>query len=355
MTDRTATRPSSAPRRGCRPAAAFAALGLLSALAAAPARAWGPGGHQTIGAVADALLAGTPAGAKVKALLGGTLQGAAVWADCARSVSLDAAGWRYHAKDAAGHTHPECAPFETDTGQAALVAYVKRNASRCGLHVGYDKCRHEAYHVVDLSIRRTAYDDGAPGTGPTDLVHAVRAAVAVLQGQPSPAPIAIAGKREAIRLLAHLVGDLHQPLHVGAVYLDAQGGIVDPADGAQAKAARTSGGNALAFEGNDLHHAWDSVPGSLLAAATKPAGLAAARAVAATPGAPADWPAAWATDTLQQAVKAFDGLRYDPRQGSQWPASATEPAYRQAREGVQRQQIAKAGARLAALLKATVN
>lgn len=29
-------------------------------------------------------------------------------------------------------------------------------------------------------------------------------------------------------LIAHFVGDLHQPLHVGAVYLHANGVVVDP-------------------------------------------------------------------------------------------------------------------------------
>ena len=34
--------------------------------------------------------------------------------------------------------------------------------------------------------------------------------------------------REALRLLAHYVGDIHQPLHVAAVYLDREGRVVDP-------------------------------------------------------------------------------------------------------------------------------
>ncbi|WP_409362753.1 S1/P1 nuclease [Bradyrhizobium sp. CIR18] len=32
-------------------------------------------------------------------------------------------------------------------------------------------------------------------------------------------------KKEALFVLSHLVGDLHQPLHVGAVYLDSAGHV----------------------------------------------------------------------------------------------------------------------------------
>ena len=74
---------------------------VLSALAAAPLWAWGPNGHQTVGAIADGVLAGTPAGRKVKTLLGGqSLQRSGLagrpsfrWRPC--SVQLVRFGPRY--------------------------------------------------------------------------------------------------------------------------------------------------------------------------------------------------------------------------------------------------------------------
>ena len=85
------------------------------------------------------------------------------------------------------------------------------------------------------------------GTSDHDIVSATLAAMAVLQGQKSPPPIVLARTREALLLLTHLLGDMHQPLHVGAIYLDANNQPVDP--GASGLAVdpkiETRGGNQL--------------------------------------------------------------------------------------------------------------
>src|SRR6266571_5029685 len=59
---------------------------MIAPLRCPPAWSWGSEGHQTIGAMADTLLAGTHAGQRVQALLlpGETLSTAAIWADCAK-------------------------------------------------------------------------------------------------------------------------------------------------------------------------------------------------------------------------------------------------------------------------------
>jgi hypothetical protein len=67
-----------------------------------------------------------------------------------------------------------------------------------------------------------------PAFADQDIVAAVSAAIAVLQGKDLPAPFKFASKKEALRLLAHYVGDIHQPLHVAAVYVDAGGHVIDP-------------------------------------------------------------------------------------------------------------------------------
>ena len=74
----------------------FSAFGLVAlAMAGAPAQAWGPHGHQAVGAIADQLIAGTPTEKKVRRILGSSLQTASAWADCARAVELRKGKWLY--------------------------------------------------------------------------------------------------------------------------------------------------------------------------------------------------------------------------------------------------------------------
>lgn len=319
-------------------------------LLAAPAWAWGPHGHQTVGGIADQLIAGTPTAKKVRAILGGNLQMASVWADCARAVESKAGQWTY--------TNPgsfkECAVYENAASQAALVAFVKRNATRCGFMASGAQCRHKAWHFTDIPIQLKAYGVDLPGAAPNDLVQAVAASITVLQGGKPPAAFNIASKREALRLLSHFVGDLHQPLHVGSIYLTDDGKPMLPKDEHDAKAHDNAGGNGIVLAKSKLHRLWDDVPGKITTNLLAGAGATQARQLPPTTGAIADWPARWATDTLQAAPLAFQGLTIGAKvnlgQGDQWPATAEEPAYRRARENLQQAQMVKAGARLAQIL-----
>ncbi|MDH4393821.1 MAG: S1/P1 nuclease [Aquabacterium sp.] len=317
---------------------------------AAPAWAWGPRGHQTVGGIADQLIAGTPTARKVRAMLGTSLQVASVWADCARAVESKAGQWAY--------TNPgkfkDCAVYENAASQAALVAFVKRNATRCGFMASHAQCRHKAWHFTDIPIQLKAYGTDLPGAAPHDLVQAVAASITVLQGGKPPPAFNIASKREALRLLAHFVGDLHQPLHVGSVYLTDDGKPMLPKTDAEAKAHDNAGGNGILLAKSNLHALWDDVPGKITTRLLAGAGATQARNLAATSGPIADWPARWATDTLQAAPLAFQGLTIGAKlhsgTGDQWPATAEEPAYRRARENLQAAQMVKAGARLAQIL-----
>lgn len=320
----------------------------LAAAAALPAQAWGPDGHQAVGAIADQLIAGTPTAKKVRQVLGGNLQAASVWADCAKAVESSGGTWTY---TKAG-TYPECALFESAASQAAMVAFVKRNATRCGGFASAAQCRHKAYHYTDIAIQHDRYDPALPGANPNDLVHAIGAAITVLQGGPSPAPIRIVGQREALRLLAHYIGDLHQPLHVGSIYLDDAGRPLNPATAQEAHAHDNAGGNQLMLKGWKLHAVWDDVPAKQTQALMTGAGATEARQVKKATGPMDRWPTAWASDTLADADQAFKGLQIAPKAGDTWAVSATEPDYRLAREALQRAQIVKAGARLAQIVTA---
>ena len=321
----------------------------LAAAAALPAAAWGPYGHQAVGAIADQLIAGTPTAQKVRQVLGGNLQLASVWADCARAVEWVQGVWTYTKSG----SYKECAVFENETSKAAMVAFVKRNATRCGGFASHAQCRHKAYHFTDIAIGQLGqprYDPTLPGANPNDLVHAIVAAITVLQGGKSPAPINIVGQREALRLLAHYIGDLHQPLHVGSIYLSDGGKPLNPANEKDAHDHNNAGGNLLLLKGGTLHAAWDDVPAKLSSTLVAGAGAAQARQIKNTTGPINQWPTAWASDTLANADLAYKGLTFAPKAGDTWVVTATEPDYRLAREALQRAQIVKAGARLAQIV-----
>ena len=108
-----------------------------------------------------------------------------------------------------------------------MVDYVTRNWSNCAYEDRPTNC-HKAFHFADVAIQHDTYDRKDVGTSDHDVVAAINAAILVLQSKPAPTPFSIKDKKEALFLLAHFVGDLHQPLHVGAIYLNAAGGEVNP-------------------------------------------------------------------------------------------------------------------------------
>ena len=327
-------------------------VGAVALTISASAWSWGPDGHHTVGAIADRLIAGSHAAAQVDALLGGlSLQQAAVWADCAKGVD-PSQGFAYTAG-----AFPECKIFETPTGEAEMIDFVKRNDTNCARVPGDESC-HKQYHYSNEAIQRDVYRLGDEGTHPFDVVGALAAATHVLEGDPAPAPFDIKDKREALLLLAHYVGDIHQPLHVGAVYLDAAGALVDPASGTFDSATRTFGANDIVTvsgkkktPGANLHHTWDQIPANLKVAKIDAVWLAQAKAVPATPGDVYAWPTAWATGSLGQARLAFAGLKFGAQSQGDWTV-ALPPPYAAKMAQIKRRQLTEAGARLAQLLQA---
>ena len=76
---------------------------------------------------------------------------------------------------------------------------------------------------MDLPLGSGAYPatDPAPGNplrpfiSQADIVHAIRRCVAILEAPTAPDNFS---KRQAVRWLVHLIGDLHQPMHVTSGY-----------------------------------------------------------------------------------------------------------------------------------------
>ena len=303
-----------------------------------------------VGAIADQLL--TPAAqAGLQRDLGLTLAQAGPWADCGKGVGLGTRGFEY-APDQRWPS-PACARFETADGMKAMQSYAARNWDTCGQR----RDCHKAYHYADVAYQHSRYKKGYVGTHDHDLVHAVNAAIAKLQGQPVPPPFSIASRAEALLLLAHLVGDLHQPLHVGALYLNQEAQPIDPDAPGHAEVFETRGGNSIEIGRSNLHALWDELPEDLRANAVPVSMLQNARALRPSRAKPGRWAQAWASDTLAASRQAFVGLSLVPavsqKGGRMWTGVFDdEDAYRIRRDQVQTVQLSKAGARLAQLVNA---
>jgi len=321
----------------------------LSVLLPLTAHAWGSDGHQTVATIAAGLIQGSPAEARVAQLLGDvSLPEASIWADCAKGIS-PSQGYTYPNPG----KYPSCAPLETPERIAEMADYVKRNDRQCEIGLDEDAC-HKQVHYADIAIQRGRYQPGAVGTRPDDVVGALRAAIRVLQGQPSPGQPSFKSRREALIILVHLVGDIHQPLHVGSLYLDAQGRPVDPDKQGLDRASFSVGGNSFLLDpatgARNLHAFWDNVPEALLPRHVDAAWLAEARRVKRDAGDALDWPTLWGSESVTLAATAHEGLRFSPRQGATWQATLPE-GYEARAEAIKRQRLTQAGARLAWVLK----
>jgi hypothetical protein len=317
-------------------------LGLLLAAQSSLAMAFGADGHRTVAAIAEKLMAGTPADAKVRALLetGETLEEAAVWADCAKGFSY-------------------CGKPPT----AEMDAFVAHNH------------QHHQYHYADIPIQVTHYAPGKIGTTDHDVVQIIIEATAALRGETSASanPHAFT-RRQALLLLMHMVGDVHQPLHVGSVYLTPAGVAKLPTAASLASGAvlPTEGENQLFIDGgpHEVHGYWDSDVVKVLMKQKKagtPQALAQALLAAnSTPvtlsANPANDVTAWADESLKASRTAFKGLKVaahrtdipDPMHAdkalSGW--TVTLPAtYEATASSIAAQRLTLAGKRLAAILE----
>jgi len=336
---------------------------LIAATWSRSAFAWGEPGHEVVGSLAQQLLAAEDpqAAANLRKALGTvTLGVAATWADCVRSVDEWNGQLGYHPNF---KTPAICtASFNTPADIAWMVDYATRNWTNCTYDGDRKKC-HQAFHFADIPIQHGRYDDTVIGSNDHDIVHAIDAAILVLQGKPAPAPFSITSKKEALFLLAHFVGDLHQPLHVGAIYLDTNGHVINPVtehspmDYCDTKGPTdcTAGGNFLMRGSSRLHSEWDDIAPGLGTTASAEM-VNAAHSIPKTQGDISGWAATWASDTVRQARSAFKGTSFSATTSSgngpnSWNITFSDRRqYIHDRQLIQKAQLEKAGAHLAELL-----
>ncbi len=285
------------------------------------ASAWNADGHELVGSIADQLL-NDHARQEVQKNLGFELRVASTWPDCVRSVVRRPDGSFEYAPSKPEYRIP-CTSFETPQETDRMVDYVRRNWNACVYETGKAGCE-DSYHFADVAIQHDDYRRGYAGTNSHDVVSAINAAIAVLKDHRAPPPFSIGDTKEALFLLAHFVGDIHQPLHVGAIYLDRRGGIVNPdIGGGSDPADETRGGNSILerieehCEGPNLHADWDAIPASF-GTQVSDAMLGIARAVPKTPGAVEVFASAWASDTVVAAHSAFAGLAFSGACSGHW-------------------------------------
>ncbi|HXT40414.1 MAG TPA: S1/P1 nuclease [Candidatus Angelobacter sp.] len=303
---------------------ALATLGL-----AAAALGYGKDGHETVGAIAADLLQGTHAETKVNNLL----QGMSL---------LDAATWADRAKGSQGPLTQEMKDF---------------------VAANHD---HHNYHYTDVPIQELQYQLGRVGTSPVDIVQISTQCINVLKGNDTPAtnPHGF-NQRIALLLLTHFVGDIHQPLHVGAAYLNDKPRFVNP-NVVTTGVHEDQGGNFLKLGGTLLHVYWDD---NAVQRAMKKAGAKSTQdyadrilqnnpIVPQTPGSVETWPKQWADEILPIAVKAHKGFKIaKPATVTdlfgthlQWKVTAPSGYTNFARDTVD-ERLTTAGFRLAQLLQ----
>ena len=216
----------------------FFFLFIIAFAIASSLRAYGPLGHEIVGAIADQRLARTETAQKLRDILGGLrLEKAAGMADSIKS-------WDKKGPNAPRSLHWSYWP-KID---AQLVEFWKANPPSSDPQSATPS--HHWFHFTNVPVwPAQQYADGKAGRTNWDLVHMISYCIDVLRGNLPENNERKITKPVAAILLAHYVGDIHQPLHVGALYFDPQGNVADPDKNAAALA--DEGGNRFKFELSD--------------------------------------------------------------------------------------------------------
>jgi hypothetical protein len=288
--------------------------------------AFGESGHRIVGTLAELHLKNTRALKEVRRILrpNETLADAAVWPDRIKDPLYE----------------------DGDTAMFRLN------------HPG-----HDTYHYANLPFQASTYGLDVPGARPTDVVQAARESIRVLRTGKG-----LFTAREALRLLAHFAGDIHQPLHVGNAFVSASGPLQFIVPNGPAGWRTTLGGNALVYGPENrfnLHSYWDSHAVNI-SMGTDDVAAFAAKLLGDKPqagwtngGDAETWPVQWATEGLACAKEVHQGIRLvsylgpddEKRTAHRWLIE--QPAgYDDRARPLIRHQLALAGFRLAATLKA---
>jgi hypothetical protein len=310
-------------------AAAAAALALT-----ATAYPWGKEGHEALAIVASARLTPDARAAVTKILGSDDLASISVWMDELRQA------------------HFHAGPLGTDPE---------------ALRFDHDFPNNNEWHYVDLPLGIPAYTLDSPNARPDDVVHMTEQAVDVLEGGGDKRITRL----EALRMLVHFVGDLHQPLHVGNGFYKVgdDGAVTLVTDPAEAEGLpNDKGGNALVFgpkKYDELHAYWDTDLVVKISGGKDPREIAGFLQKSidadgqgwASTGDYHHWAEAWATESVVAARTAYSGITFgaetpDENGGIRKILITLPSNYDHLSVPLARERLAKAGYHLAEILNA---
>lgn len=194
---------------------------LIVGVLAGSGYAYGGRGHRLVGAIADKRLANATneeVKKKLKKLLDGmTLEEVATLPDSIKD-------WDPKKPDP-NNPLPPREPFHVKGHpkiEEELRAFVNANPAA-------GKPSHHEFHYTDVPVfGNERYAGGAVGRSEFDIVSMIPFCIRVLKGQVPEKNDRAITKTVAVILLAHYLGDIHQPLHVGAEYFDGKGKLFEP-------------------------------------------------------------------------------------------------------------------------------
>ncbi len=304
-------------------------LALLS-IATMPAYPWGQQGHEQIARLAQTMLT-SAALTHVHHLLGtNDMASVSVWADRARQLM------KYH--NGPLTNSPEAHQFILE-------------------HPDNDK-----WHFDDLPLGTFKYVYNGRFATNNDIVHSLTNCIAVLEGNSK-----FITTTQALRYIIHLVGDIHQPLHVGCGYYTNEAGaarlLKDPNDIAD-PGANDAGANLLWIGGSKdhpLHSYWDNDMVNVINPGHDSQQMLALLRNAMDPkkwkstGDYHNWPARWAKDSITEASGVYDGVtfgaaKFNHKGEPQEIVITLAPDYAAKQTPRATRQLAKAGFHLAELL-----
>ena len=224
--------------------------------------------------------------------------------------------------------------------------------------------KSSSWHFVNFPVGSSRYDPASVFATENDVIHAVSLAIKTLEGASTGL-----SRAEALKVLVHCVGDLHQPLHCITGYYD----ISNPttprlltSDEATLDSAEDAGGNALFFtKSENLHELFDTILLKRIVKGTDYHQLAAEverqnkAGIQTSPGDYHQWHKQWASETVKLGTDAYRGLIFGTATTSPGRGRSVRlhrinitlpPGYESTEADVLASQIARAGLRLAELL-----
>ncbi|HEX8194711.1 MAG TPA: S1/P1 nuclease [Pyrinomonadaceae bacterium] len=322
-----------------------------------PAFAWGEEGHRAVGAGAAAYLKPATLNRITQILLGDSIAGVSVWADTTKRRADE---------------------DDLDPETKSFLANDKND-------------KNDTWHYVDLPLDCPDYNSCEGFKRPDDIVQMINFSVRRLKtGKEDPQhPIS---ERNALRMLIHLIGDLHMPFHVGAGFInenDLSNILIetDPQRIRQFKFLDDQGGNKVVLKYKpilgkpedpereaNLHFYWDvEIVQRLMFAAKRtrsPETFGRFLKESITPenswnaqgNDVYQWASQWAADSLKQSKQsAYKNLRITEKREREINgrkvtdyliSRGNAAAYDTQAQETARTQIAKAGYRLAKMLEA---